>query len=76
MTHIAITAAFIACLTKIVQQYASPTYLRLCILLHTLQFVEVDFLLSALIRKLPQGDNVLQVVEQNRLARQTVAPTT
>ena len=35
-----------------------------------------DLPLTTLIRKLPQGDNVLQVVEQNRLARQSITTAT
>ena len=63
-------------LAEIVEQDTSTTHLTLRILLHTLQFLVVDVLLSTLLRKLSERDDVADLIEEHRLTRQTVTSAT
>ena len=73
VAHVAVAAVLLADFAEVVQQDAAPAHLRLGILLHAQQFVEVDVALPALVGKASQCDDVLQVIEKDGLAGQSVA---
>ena len=74
LTNVAVVTVMIHRLAEIVEQDTSTAHLTLRILLHTLQFLVVDVLLSTLLRKLPQRDDVADLIEEHRLARQNRRP--
>ena len=63
-------------LAEIVEQNSAAAYLTLGIFLHTVQLLVVDSLLTAVLSKLTQHDDVAHLIEQYRLAGQSVATST
>ena len=63
-------------LSEIVEQDTSATDARFGILLHLAQFVLVQFLLSTVLGKLFQLDNVREGIEKHGVCRSSIAPGT
>ena len=76
LADITVAAVMVHCLAEIVEQYSSAADLTLCIFLHTVQLLVVDGLLTAVLGKLTQHDDVAHLIEQYRLAGQSVASST
>ena len=76
LADITISTTAIAGLTKVIQENASAANLRLGILLHTLQFFDIYVALPTFLGKLTQGDQVLQVIEEDGLRWQPISAAT